>query len=196
MSSPGLIRRYSDHLLRGVGRAMSRTAGIDYRWRSWMERLFFSRCEAVHDLPPIFHYWSNRYLRPKLEAIGASDPDHFFQQHLERCYDAGAPAARMRRFVSVGAGICDLEIRLAQALTASGRDRFTIDCLDFNRSVIGRASRCPWFRNSATSIDGNRPQHTMPCSRIIRCIIWLLLSPCSMAWRNASRRTGVSSFPT
>ncbi|TMH00069.1 MAG: class I SAM-dependent methyltransferase [Betaproteobacteria bacterium] len=137
VSSPGLIRRYSDHLLRGVARAMSRTAGIDYRWRSWMERLFYSRCEAVHDLPPIFHYWSNRYLRPKLEAIGASDPDHFFQQHLQRCYDSGTG---VRRFVSVGAGTCDLEIRLAQALTASGRDRFTIDCLDFNRSTIGRAT--------------------------------------------------------
>jgi len=91
----------------------------------------------VHDLPPIFHYWSNRYLRPKLEAIGASDPDHFFLQHLERCYDTGTG---VRRFVSVGAGTCDLEVRLAQALSASGRDRFTIDCLDFNRSIIGRAA--------------------------------------------------------
>jgi SAM-dependent methyltransferase len=46
----------------------------------------------------------------------------------------------MRRFVSVGAGTCDLEVRLAQALSTSGRDRFTIDCLDFNRSIVGRAT--------------------------------------------------------
>ena len=137
VSSPNMLRRYSDHVLRGVGHVVALTPGIDYRWRALMERLFYSRCEAVHDLPPIFHYWSNRYLRPKLEAIGAPDPDKFFQQHLERCYDAGAG---VRRFVSVGAGTCDLEIRLAQALTASGRDRFTIDCLDFNRSSCRASS--------------------------------------------------------
>ena len=133
MAAPGLVRRYGDHLLRCVGRAMSRSAGIDYRWRSWMERLVFSRCQVVHDLPPIFHYWSNRYLRPKLEALGVADPDQFFLRHLERCYDA---AEGQRRFVSIGAGSCDLEMRLAIALRASGRDRFVIDGLDLNRSLI------------------------------------------------------------
>lgn len=136
MPEIGLLRRYSDHLLRGVGRAVSRTAGIDYRWRSWMERLFFSRCETVHDLPPIFHYWSNRYLRPKLEAIGVTGPDDFFLRHLERCYDGGEGE---RCFVSIGAGHCDLEIRLAQRLIASGRDRFVVEALEVNRSMIDAA---------------------------------------------------------
>src|SRR5947209_9430286 len=115
---------------------MSRSAGIDYRWRSWMERLFFSRCQTVHDLPPIFHYWSNRYLRPKLEAIGVADPDHFFVHHLERCYDAGEDE---RRFVSIGAGLCDLEVRLAQRLLASNRNRFVIEALEVNQSMTDRA---------------------------------------------------------
>jgi len=135
--APGLLRRYSDYVLRGVGRAVSRSAGIDYRWRSWMERLFFSRCQVVHDLPPIFHYWSNRYLRPKLEALGVSDPDDFFLQHLQRAYDAGAGE---RRFASVGAGSCELEIRLAEKLVASGRDHFVIEGLDVNRSMIARGT--------------------------------------------------------
>ena len=152
MPAPGLLRRYSDHLLRGVGRAVSRSPGIDYRWRSWMERLFFSRCQAVHDLPPIFHYWSNRYLKPKLEALGVPDPDRFFLQHLERCYDAGDA---QRRFVSVGAGACDLEIRLAQALEASGRDRFVIDALEVNRSMIERGIE----RSATAGISAHvRPQ--------------------------------------
>ena len=137
MSPPGLLRRYGDHLLRGVGRVVSRSAGIDYRWRSWMERLFFSRCQVVHDLPPIFHYWSSRYLRPKLEALGVSDPDDFFLQHLQFAYDAGAGE---RRFVSVGAGSCELEMRLADKLIGSGRDRFIIEGLDVNRSMIERGA--------------------------------------------------------
>ena len=28
----------------------------------------------VHALPPIFHYWLDRYVRPKLEAFGFSHP--------------------------------------------------------------------------------------------------------------------------
>ena len=152
MPEIGLLRRYSDHLLRGVGRAVSRTGGIDYRWRSWMERLFFSRCETVHDLPPIFHYWSNRYLRPKLEAIGVTGPDDFFLRHLERCYDDGEGE---RYFVSIGAGHCDLEIRLAQRLIAAGRDRFLIDALEVNRSMIDSALA----RAAAAGVTGQvRPQ--------------------------------------
>jgi SAM-dependent methyltransferase len=135
--APGLLRRYSDHLLRGVGRAVSRSAGIDYRWRSWMERLFFTRCQAVHDLPPIFHYWSNRYLRPKLESLGVSNPDDFFRAHVAQCYDAGSGD---RRFLSLGAGSCDLEITLAQGLIESGRDRFSIEALDVNPSMIRRGA--------------------------------------------------------
>ena len=137
MPAPGLLRRYSDHLLRSVGRAVGRSAGIDYRWRSWMERIFFTRCQAVHDLPPIFHYWSNRYLRPKLEALGVSDPDDFFRRHVAQCYDAGDGE---RRFASLGAGSSELEIVLARALIASGRDRFAIEALDVNPSMIRRAA--------------------------------------------------------
>ncbi len=45
-------------------------------------------------LPRIFHYWSNKYLRPMLEEFGVSNPDQFFAKylHLGEC----APQLRYR----------------------------------------------------------------------------------------------------
>ncbi|MGH8850022.1 MAG: class I SAM-dependent methyltransferase [Casimicrobiaceae bacterium] len=90
----------------------------------------------VHALPAIFHYWSNRYLRPKLEAIGASHPDEFFAKFLGQCYercDGGT-----RRFISVGAGNCDTEVRLARSLIDAGCRDFTIECLELNDAMLDR----------------------------------------------------------
>src|SRR5262249_11800134 len=35
-----------------------------------LELDFFRNRTAVHDLPEIYHYWSNKYLLPKLESLG------------------------------------------------------------------------------------------------------------------------------
>lgn len=90
----------------------------------------------VHALPAIFHYWSNRYLRPKLEAVGAAHPDEFFARFLGRCYEKSDAAAR--RFISLGAGNCDTEVRLARALLDAGYGDFTIECLELNGAMLDR----------------------------------------------------------
>ncbi len=48
---------------------------------------------------------------------------------------------RAMRFISLGAGNCDLELRLAVELRAQGHAKFTIDCLDLNRAMLERG-RC------------------------------------------------------
>jgi hypothetical protein len=71
-----------------VARSGSQDAGggappeRSYHERIDAERQNFDACAEVHALPPIFHYWSNRYLRPRLEAVGASDPDAFFTKYV------------------------------------------------------------------------------------------------------------------
>ena len=93
----------------------------------------------VHALPPIFHYWSNRYLRPKLESCGFSHPDAFFVANIEACC-ARSPASTgpARRIISLGAGNCDTEVRLARGLVDAGRNDFVIECLDLNAAMLDR----------------------------------------------------------
>ena len=111
----------------------------DYEQRMASEVRTYEGQVNVHDLPEIFHYWSNRYLRPILEDFGFSHPEAFFEQQLAQAYDsAERSAVAPARFVSVGSGNCDAEVRIATALVASGRPHFVLECLDINPAMLAR----------------------------------------------------------
>jgi SAM-dependent methyltransferase len=112
-----------------------------YDARLAWEKGFYEDQVNVHDLPDIFHYWSDGTIRPKLEIFGFSGPLGMFDKYLsEHCAtDQGrAVQGRAVRFVSVGSGNCDLEIGLAQSLIARGHQNFVIDCLDLNPAMLDR----------------------------------------------------------
>ena len=79
---------------------------------------------------------------PQLASFEDAGADEFFLLNLERAYDGAAVCGhgRVRRFVSLGAGNCDLEVRLAEGLRASGRTEFVFDCLDLNAAMIERGA--------------------------------------------------------
>src|ERR1700742_2927984 len=92
-------------------------ADESYAARLQSEKSFFEDYTEIHDLPEIFHYWSNRWLRPKTEAFGFSNPTEFFEKCLvEHC----SQDTDLQSFVSVGAGNCDFEIELSKRLQAKG----------------------------------------------------------------------------
>jgi hypothetical protein len=97
-----------------------------YTARCAKERANYRDCLDVHDLPGIFHYWSNRYLRPKLEAFGFSTPHAMFLKYAGRHFHNGSAGGRV---ASIGAGNCQLEIELASHLIANGSRDFTRACL-------------------------------------------------------------------
>ncbi|MGA3204921.1 MAG: methyltransferase [Bryobacteraceae bacterium] len=98
------------------------------------EQQVYENCVDVHGLPPIFHYWSDRHLLPKLRPFGFKSPNDMFAQYLEK---AAIAATRPPRFVSLGAGNCDMEVDLARSLKAKGYP-FTFDCLDLNPAMLER----------------------------------------------------------
>jgi SAM-dependent methyltransferase len=108
----------------------------DYQARIEAETAIFNEQTDVHDLPAIFHYWSNKYLRPKLETFGFSNPDEFFAVNLQHAYaDA---VTRPARFISIGAGNCDTEVRVARLLIERGVHDFTLECLELNSTMLER----------------------------------------------------------
>ena len=90
----------------------------------------------VHELPPIFHYWSNRYVRPILESFGYSHPEDLFVKAMASV--AEARPGKSLRMISLGAGNCDTEVRVAQALRERGIANFTIECLELNPAMRER----------------------------------------------------------
>ena len=115
----------------------SRLESDDYASRAAREIDIYTDQVEVHDLPEIFHYWSNKYLRPVLEQFGFSNPDDFFVTYLKQSRDEAG--ARPARFASVGSGNGDTEVRVAQKLRAQGVSDFTIECIDHNPAMLERA---------------------------------------------------------
>jgi SAM-dependent methyltransferase len=89
----------------------------------------------IHDLPPIFHYWSGKYLRPMLNEVGLSSPDELFANYMAVVTSRRQASSSM---VSIGAGNCDTEVRIAQLLKARGVSNFCIECLDVNPHLLKR----------------------------------------------------------
>lgn len=114
----------------------ARSANTDYLEKLNTELRIYKDVVDINDLPPIFHYWSNTHLRPMLEEYEVSNPDQFFAKYLSesarRC-DNLAPT-----FISVGAGNCDTEIRVARLMRDAGLSDFIIECLDLNRHMLQR----------------------------------------------------------
>jgi len=100
------------------------------------ERRTFDNDEFVHQLPQIFHYWSNKYLRPMFEAYGFSHPDDFFQLYLRK--SAERIGTEAPKFLSIGAGNCDTEVRVALLMKAAGLKNFTIECLELSPPMLAR----------------------------------------------------------
>ena len=107
---------------------------MDYAHRLQAERASFSGCQSHHDLPAIFSYWSNQYLRPKLETLGYHTPEDLFCHHFERAYKAGS--GLQKSFVSLGSGSCATEIRIAQFLLECDCRDFTIECFELNEGLL------------------------------------------------------------
>lgn len=110
----------------------------EYAQRIAQEQSIFADQVEVNDLPAIFHYWSDKYLRPKLEKFGFSNPDQFFAHFLEKAgVDAGGKIAR---FASLGSGNCDTEVRVAKLLADRSYKNFVIDCVDINQTMLDRGA--------------------------------------------------------
>jgi SAM-dependent methyltransferase len=107
----------------------------DYARRAEQEIARFSGELDVNALPAIFHYWSNAYLRPQLQAFGYEHPEDFIAKEILAQADV---IGRAPRIISIGAGNCDAEVRIAGQLRRSGLDQFALECLDITPAMLER----------------------------------------------------------
>lgn len=108
-----------------------------YARRVQQEVSRFAEEEVINDLPPIFHYWSNTYLRQHLESFGFSYPEDFFARRIEA---HARKLDRPLRIISIGAGNCDSEMTIARLLIERGIDNFRFECLDITQEMLRRGA--------------------------------------------------------
>lgn len=91
----------------------------------------------IHDLPKIFHYWSNKFLRPHLAEVFGQDGMHDILASELRASIVDAQGNP--HIVSVGSGDGCVEIGLAKRLLASGFDGFRFHCFELSPHLVARA---------------------------------------------------------
>lgn len=95
----------------------------------------FKEVTDVHALPPIFSYWADKFLIPMCRECGVTGVEQFYAKYLKAATErTGLPA----RFVSIGAGNCDTEVRVAKLLLELGLEEFSFECLELNPSMLER----------------------------------------------------------
>ena len=96
----------------------------------------FPTAEGMHEQSPIFHYWSERYLRAKSAGrVSDVSPDKFFASGIVEA----ANATGITRVLSVGAGDATQEILIAKHLERMGRSDIEIICADLTPALIADA---------------------------------------------------------
>ncbi len=144
--SPSLLQRMMRRITRSARADDARAAAsadvtasstddADYARRAEQEIVRFSAELDVNALPAMFHYWSNTYLRPQLQAFGCEHPEDFLARQI---LAQASAIGRAPRVISIGAGNCDAEVRIARQLLDSGLAEFTLECLDLTPAMLER----------------------------------------------------------
>ncbi len=109
----------------------------DYQARLQQQVEQYRHVENMHDLPAIYHYWSNKYLRPKIkEVLEVDSITEFYAEHLRR---AAGRHKGPYRFASLGAGDCLVEIDVANSLRTGGLENFIFECFELSPVLLARA---------------------------------------------------------
>ncbi len=129
---------YANHALKETAQRQESIAKVDsaYETRIQQELKTYEKQANVHELPDIFHYWSNKYLAPIFQEAGFKTIAEFFSSNLLASVKRTGSARAS--FVSVGAGNCDLEVAVAKNLSNAGLFNFTIECIEINPVMLER----------------------------------------------------------
>ena len=103
---------------------------ISYAGRLAQERRRFDGVSEFDDLPPIYHYWSNTFVRAMLERSDCRSAPTFSRQFLRQ--SALRSEHEKSVFLSIGSGDGNNEVEIAQLLHGGGLEDFRIECLELN----------------------------------------------------------------
>ena len=109
---------------------MSDSAPTDYEARIRAQIAQYANPEGLLKLPPIYHYWETKHIRPRMCTVfGVEDVMLFFAGcTAEAFHQPGAS----RRIVSLGAGECEYEITLIKKLMEMGETDFVVEGLELS----------------------------------------------------------------
>ena len=150
-------RRYPKQILGMVGRVLP--SSMSRRLRALAEQVAFRVVPEYQGdtLPPIFGYWSERYVSPLASRIGVASPEEMYFSEARKVAQRKGSVA----IASIGSGACWMELSLLGRLRGEGVDA-RMHCIDFNSALMDKAllearqrGLDEWL--SVDTFDCNRP---------------------------------------
>lgn len=113
-------------------------SSLTYESRIAAQIAQFAKTVNMHDLPDIFHVWSNEHLAPGLKEVFniTSIYDLYVEAYIE-----AAPPGLPGRILSIGCGDGQIEIEVAKGLISRGFMDFKILCADLSPSLLENLTR-------------------------------------------------------
>jgi SAM-dependent methyltransferase len=106
-------------------------AGYEQRIAAQIEQ--YAQTTDMHDLPQVFHFWSNNYLRPCVEQVFEAVSIHdVFANAFCDCHRPGESNA----ILSIGSGDGSIEIAVARALLDRGVSDFKFVCAELSPILL------------------------------------------------------------
>ena len=122
-----------------------------YKDRMDNEIANYKDVENVHDLPDIFHYWSNKYLLPIMSSLEINGINEFFAEYIIDICKRNPE--RTIEVVSIGSGNCDQEVDLCKIIVGEEIHNFNFTCLDINPSMLDRGRELATTHDVITYMD-------------------------------------------
>lgn len=98
----------------------------------------YREVKDIHDLPDIFHFWSNKHLRPRINHVmGVDSIVDVYARPFAAALEANDGN---RRLLSIGAGDCSVEMGVARRLLELGHRNFEFVCLEVSPFLLERAA--------------------------------------------------------
>jgi SAM-dependent methyltransferase len=167
---PDSLRPFAGRIYRRI--LGSTAAGQEERVAKELEA--YSSSENVHDLPPIAHYWSNRYLVPILQSVGFSSVAEMFQHYIRKSIQSSPQRSNL---LSIGSGSGTTEIEIVRSLLNDGVRNFHLECVDINPTVLKRGVERSaghgiqnWISFHEFDINSWKPEHTYRVVLAIQCL--------------------------
>jgi SAM-dependent methyltransferase len=123
----------------------------DYHVRVAQQIAQYADVQQIHDLPPIYHVWSEEYVAPGLkEVFGVSSVTEFYAAGFRRAQSQGSAAQRV---LSIGCGDGSEEIKLIEHLAADGGALPRIVCADLSPILLQRLEEVAARRGLAAWLE-------------------------------------------
>ncbi len=98
----------------------------------------YKETELMHDLPPVFDYWSVKHNASKSAAVtGKKNLTSFYADYFQRCLEE----SESNFLVSIGSGDSSIEIAIVKELIAKNVKNFFFICLELSPVLIEKARK-------------------------------------------------------